>query len=536
MILIALLACAPEPEGDGLTLLSPREQLIRVSVELRGVHPSEEELLAIEADPSLYSAFAERYLADPRVSERIREIFDTRWWTRTGDTYFDAEEAGVSVREADLARSVGDEPLRLLSYVFDQELPYSELVTASYTMADPLLATFWDLDRQSEEPGWVPATYRDGRPHAGLLTMSTIWQRYPSMGGNANRHRANAVSKMLLCDDYLSRPIVLNRAQVDQLTVDPEQAISTNVACQSCHSSLDPLSAHFFGFFHEEQPDGLRAATLYLPEAEQGWRSYSGRSPGYYGVPTSGLEELGQRIAQDPRYYDCAVRTVFEGVLQRPVLPEDWTILQEHRAVFEDADWRLRPVLRSVVLSRQFLAVDAEDPAVAARLTPVRTTSPAQLSAIVEDITGFTWTFDGDDALRAQGAGLPVLMGGIDGRSVTAPGRNPSVGTALGLERFAQAAAHAVAVADLDPARTTDARLLKYVTSETTPESDPKAFEGQIRYLYLRITGIPLGEDAPEPAALTALWKQVYAVEGSSTRAWAGVLSAVLRDPRVLFY
>jgi hypothetical protein len=139
MILIALLACAPEPEGDGLTLLSPREQLIRVSVELRGVHPSEEELLAIEADPTLYTAFAERYLADPRVSERIREIFDTRWWTRTGDTYFDAEEAGVSVREADLARSVGDEPLRLLSYVFDQELPYSELVTASYTMADPLL-------------------------------------------------------------------------------------------------------------------------------------------------------------------------------------------------------------------------------------------------------------------------------------------------------------------------------------------------------------------------------------------------------------
>ena len=241
-------------------------------------------------------------------------------------------------------------------------------------------------------------------------------------------------------------------------------------------------------------------------------------------------------MAADPRYYDCAVRTVFEGILQRPTTPEDWTMLQEHRAVFADAGWRLRPLLRSVVLSRQFLAVDAVDPAVAATLTPVRTTSPAQLSAIVEDITGFRWDFDSEDALQAQGAGLPVLMGGIDGRSVTAAGRNPSVGTSLGLERFAQAAAQAVAVADLDPARTTEARLLKYVTAETTPESDPKAFEGQIRYLYLRITGIPLGEDAPEPAALTTLWKQVYAVEGSSTRAWAGVLSAVLRDPRVLFY
>lgn len=535
-MIFLLLACVTEPEGDGLVLLSPREQLIRLSVELRGIHPTEVELLAIETDPDLYTPYADRYLADPRFSERLRELFNQRWFTRTGDSYFDAEEADIIVDEAALARSVGEEPLRLLSYVLEQELPYSEVVTAPYTMADPLLATFWGLDRQSDDAGWVPATYRDGRPHAGVLTMNTTWQRYPSMGGNANRHRANAVSKTLLCDDYLSRPIVLNRAQVDQLTVDPEEAISTNVACQSCHSTLDPLAAHFFGFFHEEQPDGLREATLYRPENEQGWRAYAGKSPAWYGVPTAGLEELGQRVASDPRYYDCAVKTVVEGVMQRSSLPEDWTQLQGYRSQFEESGWRLRPLVRSVVLSRSFRAVDAEDPELLATLTPVRTASPAQLSSMIEDITGFRWEFGGEDALNAQGEGLPVLLGGVDGRSVTAPGRNPSVGTALGLERLAQAAAHAVAVADLDPTRTGEARLLKYVSIGTTPESDPKAFEAQIRYLYLRVTGLPLAENASEPAALTTLWKQIYAVEGSSTRAWAAVLSAVLRDPRLLFY
>jgi len=45
--------------------------------------------------------------------------------------------------------------------------------------------------------------------------------RYPSMGGNANRHRANAVSRTLLCDDYLARPIVLNRPAVDPLSLSP---------------------------------------------------------------------------------------------------------------------------------------------------------------------------------------------------------------------------------------------------------------------------------------------------------------------------
>ena len=36
--------------------------------------------------------------------------------------------------------------------------------------------------------------------------------------------------------------------------------------------------------------------------------------------------------------------------------------------------------------------------------------------------------------------------------------------------------------------------------------------------------------------ALMLLWEQLYALEASPTAAWAGVLSAVLRDPRVLTY
>jgi len=36
------------------------------------------------------------------------------------------------------------------------------------------------------ETGWQPATWRDARPAAGVLSMTGIWQRFPSMGGNAN--------------------------------------------------------------------------------------------------------------------------------------------------------------------------------------------------------------------------------------------------------------------------------------------------------------------------------------------------------------
>lgn len=532
-------ACVPgdgEPD-DGLTLLSPREQLVRASMDLRGIHPTEEELQAIDADPALYPQFVDRYLDDPRFSERMRELYDLRFLTRTGDTYFDPAEAGLAdVDAADVARSIADEPLRLLSHLVERDLPITDLVLADYTMADPILARMWDLEYPEGESGWQPATYRDGRPAAGVLTMTTTWQRYPSMGGNANRHRANAVARTLLCDDYLARPIVLDRAAVDQLTVDPEDAIASNTTCQSCHSTLDPLAAHFFGFFHYDATGDLRDATTYLPENEEAWRDYSGEPPGYFGTPTASLDELADAIASDPRFVDCAARTVLEGLGQRAYEDADWSDFQLHRQVFVDAGLRVRPLVRSVVTSRAYLAVAAADAALAERLATVRTASPAQLAAVIEALTGYRWTFDGRDGLTEHDLGLPVLAGGIDGRYVTSPSREPAVGSVLVLERLAQAAAWHVAAHDLDPERTDPATLLAFVTVEDTPESAPDAFHAQVRDLWLRVTGIPLPADATEPEEAATLWKQLHSVEASPTRAWAGVVSAALRDPRVLFY
>ena len=44
LLLTLLTGCSTEPAGEELTRLSSREQLIRLSVDLRGVHPSETEL------------------------------------------------------------------------------------------------------------------------------------------------------------------------------------------------------------------------------------------------------------------------------------------------------------------------------------------------------------------------------------------------------------------------------------------------------------------------------------------------------------
>lgn len=532
---LSLAGCATEqkPDQDGaIVQLSPREQLIRLSVDLRGVHPSEAELAAIEANPALYDDYVDAFLDDHRFAGRVADLFNARFLTRTGATY-GLSAPGFDM--ADIVAAANEEQLKLVERIVEQELPYSEIVTADYTMANPVLALALDLDYPDGARGWEKAHYTDGREHAGVLSMTTTWLRYTSMGGNANRSRANAVSKMLLCDDYLSRPIVLNRAAVDQLTVDPETAINTNASCQSCHSTLDPLAAHFFGFFVYDDESMFEDPTVYRPEREEGWRRYADKSPGYYGVPTSGLSELGALIAEDQRFVDCAVQTVFEGLTQRTVVDEDWAELADHQAVFEDSGLLIKPLVRSIVTSPEYLAKTVLDEALAARIPSVKTVSSAQLSDIVAAKTGFRWTFGGVDLVTNRNSGVPTLLGDIDGSSSSRNYR-PSVGAVFVQERLAYAAAWHVVQHDFSPEREGEAKLLKYVAWDATPDSDPEGFETQMAELYRDITGVPLADDAEEPAALVTLWRQLHSVEGSTEKAWAGVISAVLRDPAVLTY
>ena len=535
---LALLAsCATEaPEAEevrGLKLLAPRERLIRLSVDLRGVHPSEAELQAIEADPSLYADFVDRYMADPRFVAQMGDLFNETLLTRTGDTYGIAVDGASG---AQVGSAVGDEAIKLVERIVADDLPYSEIVLADYTMANPVLAAAFDLDYPRGQTGWEKAQYTDGRPHAGVLTMTSFWLRYPSMGGNANRHRANAVSRTLLCDDYLARPIVLNRAAVDQLTISPEEAISTNASCQSCHSTLDPLSAHFFGFFIPDDEEFTEDPLVYRPEREQGWRDYANRPPGYYGLPTAHVRELAEAIAADSRFHDCAVETVFSGLTQRAISDVDWEELAPHRSSFLDSGLRVRPLVKSVVMSPEYLVGAVEDEEKAERISGTKLVSPRQLSAIIEDITGYRWDFAGQDLTTSSAAGVPVLLGGIDGRTARARSYQASVGAVLVHERLTWNAAWDVVQRDFAIPSGADRRLLRYVNADQGPDEAPEAFAEQVRFLYLRVTGLPMAADAEEIAALADVWRDLRAIEGSGVRAWAGVVNVVLRDPTILYY
>ena len=105
--------------------------------------------------------------------------------------------------------------------------------------------------------------------------MNTSWWRYTSTASNANRKRANAISRIFLCNDYLSRPIEFDR-DLDLTDEDAvTDALQNDPACVNCHVSLDPLAGYLWGFwwFIDDNPADMSS---YHPERELLRDDYSG--------------------------------------------------------------------------------------------------------------------------------------------------------------------------------------------------------------------------------------------------------------------
>lgn len=539
LALFALAGCGDDESGAGAevdALLSPREQLIRLSLDLRGVRPDAESLAAVEADPAAYDRYVDEYLQDPRFVDQMKDLYNGVLRTRTANAWQDPMEAGVTDPYYQVADSVGSEPLEIIGHVIGEGRPFSEILTADYTFADPIVAAMWGLEYPEGATGWQKVHYTDGRPAAGVLSTTSLWQRYPSAGLNANRHRANQVSRIFLCDDYLTRPVEFTRDALDGLT--PEEATATiheNPTCLACHATLDPIAANFYGFWWEKE-EGLVNNRTYVAGDEGLWVDAYPSGPAYYGRPVGGLAEFAQDLAADPRFHECTVKTVLSGITQRPVdADKDWEQVQALTSTFTGANLDMRALVRAIVTSDEYKAASFAD-ATGERVPVVKTLSPRQLSTYVEDETGYVFTFDGADALKYPELGLVVLDGGIDGEYVVERSFEPSVSSLFVQERLAQAAGYRVATADLNRAAGTEAVLLKHVEITSTPDADRAAFEAQIRYLHEELVGVPLAAGAPEVDELLDLWKQAFSITASPTSAWAAVIAAVLRDPSVLFY
>ena len=166
-------------------------------------------------------------------------------------------------------------PVELIAHVVENDLPYTEILTADYIMANPWAAaaygastTFDDPENIYEfKPSRIVSYYREGEgfvseydptigstrildpgplhtnyPHAGILNTTSFLLRYPTTATNRNRARSRWTYYHFLGLDIEKSA---SRTTDPVALADTNNPTMHNPACAVCHSVLDPVAGTF---------------------------------------------------------------------------------------------------------------------------------------------------------------------------------------------------------------------------------------------------------------------------------------------------
>ena len=271
-------------------------------------------------------------------------------------------------------------PLELIAHVVENDLPYTEILTADYIMANPYaaraygaLTTFDDPDDPREfRPTKIVSYYRKGDdfererdhivdavriidpgslrtdyPHAGILNTTMFLSRYPTTATNRNRARARWTYYHFLGVDVEKSA---SRTTDPVALADTNNPTMFNPACTVCHSVLDPVAGAFQDYgddgFYKDQWGGMDSLHEFYKRPEEeifeveadSWDTRQTFSITAWLPPGSALflrhvnnnycDDAGcGTLGRDFRIDKITVRDVEDGALVHDVT---WDFLDEH--------------------------------------------------------------------------------------------------------------------------------------------------------------------------------------------------------------
>ena len=265
----------------------------------------------------------------------------------------------------------GRAPLELIAHVVENDLPYTEVLTADYIMANPEASEAYGASTRFDDvedplefrPSDIVSYYRDDEskvkqntqnigdrvldpgslwtdyPHAGILNSTVFLLRYPTTPTNRNRARSRWTYY-----HFLGLDIEKSAAR----TTDPDALADTdnptmkNPACTVCHRVMDPVAGAFQNYgeegeyrdtwggqdslddFYKWPPDG--GYSPYQP-GDTWYRDM--RVPGFNGLTAADADNsvqwLAEQIVADDRFAEATVKFWWPAIMGVEVVrpPED---------------------------------------------------------------------------------------------------------------------------------------------------------------------------------------------------------------------
>ena len=294
---------------DGVKMESWRSTLRRAAIVFAGRIPTAEEYAAInggtgnglraairglmrgpEFHEFLIRASNDRLLTDRRLGDILMGAGRGLFVDFTNELHRLTKESGAIHPWYNYVHfGAGRAPLELIAHVVENDLPYTEILTADYIMANPMAAkaygastAFDDPDDVHEfKPSRIVSYYRDcdGKvvedtefggyianpgpcatdyPHAGVLNTNAFLARYPTTATNRNRARSRWTYYHFLGIDVEKSA---SRTTDPAALADTNNPTLSNPACTVCHSVLDPVAGTFQNYgdesYYRDQGGGL---------------------------------------------------------------------------------------------------------------------------------------------------------------------------------------------------------------------------------------------------------------------------------------
>jgi Protein of unknown function (DUF1592)/Protein of unknown function (DUF1588)/Protein of unknown function (DUF1585)/Protein of unknown function (DUF1595) len=293
----------------------------------------------------------DRMLASDRLQVGMRAFFDDMLMLEdfnnlSKDAQIYPQFTGVAVVDA------REQTLRMVvDQLVKKNKDYRDIFTTRETFLSPSLAALYRLPAT---PGWTAYEFPEGSPRMGILTQAAFLAAHSHPGRSSPTLRGKALREILLC-----QPVPKPPANVDfSLLENPDPNVKTqrdrvavhlkNPVCAGCHKVTDPMGLALENF------DG---AGQYR-ETEKGAKIDASGSMD--GKNFADIRELAQVLHDNPAAPQCLARRVYAYGTGSPASAVPRTELAALYKQFEAGAYRLRPLLRNVVMSKAFSKVREE--------------------------------------------------------------------------------------------------------------------------------------------------------------------------------
>ena len=350
----------PDPAHPGRTRLDGYSKAAILSSFLWNSNPDDLLLKAAEngslqTDKGLAKQ-VDRMITSPEIASGVRAFFSDM----LGLDQFDilSKDAKFFPRfTPDAKRDAPEQTLRtIVDHVVNRQGDYRDLFTTRRTFLTRALAALYgvplvDATDNARPMRWLPYTYPDGDPRAGILSQASFVALYSGAGRTSPTVRGKNFRLNILCQVVPPPPPNIDFSLIQDIsnpkfkTVrDRLTAHRTNPTCAGCHRLMDPVGLAFENF---DSSGGFRTTENGAPIDTSGeWN----------GVKFSGPVELTKALHDDPAVTACVARKVF-AFASGTMPPTNTAPWKDVQAKFASSNYNFLRLMREIAVSDLLYAV-----------------------------------------------------------------------------------------------------------------------------------------------------------------------------------